>query len=232
MRAWHFCAGLNMQKKSGKEKRGIQSPSGLLVDVPVEHWEDLGRRNLEEVCRNSSATLHPPDGILLPFLKEYLLIDTGKRRIRRRVHGAWERMDHALLELLCLAYLLQAGPGSLDHEIIGVQELKSAHFFQGPHELNIRSLIERYGNDLKGFQRAAGELGGERTDLADASYLFAAFPKVPVYYLLWEGDEEFPARLSILFDRSIEHHLTADTIWGLVNLLSDMLMTGHPFRPR
>ena len=91
----------------------------MLVSVPVEHWEDLGRRNLEEVRQNASAIMHPPDGILLPFLKEYLLVDIGNRHIRYQVHGGWERMDHPLLELLCLAYLLQAGPESLDHEIIG-----------------------------------------------------------------------------------------------------------------
>jgi hypothetical protein len=217
---------LNMQERRRNEKQGIKSPSGLLVDVPVEHWEDLGRRDMEEVCRNASAILHPPLGVLLPFLKEYLLIDPVHRHIQRQVHGGWERMDHSLLELLCLAHLLTAGPESLVHEIIGVNELKSAHFFRGPHELNVESLIERYGKDIAGFQRAAEAIGGEGTDMADASYVFTAFPKVPVYYLLWEGDDEFEPRLSVLFDRSVEHHLTADSIWGLVNLLSEMLLKG------
>jgi hypothetical protein len=52
------------------------------------------------------------------------------------------------------------------------------------------------------------------------------FPKIPLYYLLWQGDEEFEPRLSILFDRSIEEHLPADAVWGLVKLFTDILVRG------
>ena len=140
-------------------------------------------------------------------------------------HANRERdpMDNPLLELVCLVYLLNAGPEHISQEMISVQELKSAHFFTGPHELKVKPLLKRYGNDLDGFKKAAEGLGGEALDLAGAAYKFLAFPKVPLYYLFWAGDDEFDPRLSILFDRSIEHHLAADAIWGLVNLVSDIL---------
>ena len=60
--------------------------------------------------------------------------------------------------------------------------------------------------------------------MADAAFRFLPFPKIPLYYLLWDGDDEFAADLNILFDRSIEQHFNADAIWGLVNLVSDMLL--------
>ena len=69
-------------------------------------------------------------------------------------------------------------------------------------------------------------MGGELIDMADAAYMFQAFPRVPLYYLFWEGDEEFRPRLSVLFDRSIERHLATDIIWGVVNLVSDILLMG------
>jgi hypothetical protein len=50
------------------------------------------------------------------------------------------------------------------------------------------------------------------------------FPKIPLYYVLWAGDEEFEASLSILFDKSIERHLSADAIWGVVAWVSDALV--------
>ena len=103
---------------------------------------------------------------------------------------------------------------------------QTTHFFTGFHELKTRPLLKRYGNDLRGFKKAAERLGGEVLDLADAAYMFLAFPRVPLYYLFWEGDQEFEARLSILFDRSIERHLAADAIWGLVQLISDILLIG------
>jgi hypothetical protein len=111
--------------------------------------------------------------------------------------------------------------------MVSVQELRDAHFFQGPHQLEVRPLLQRYGKDIGSFKRVASALGGEALELADAAYKIWVFPKLPIYYLLWKGDQEFEPRLSILFDRSIEHHFSADAIWGLANLVSDILLKGY-----
>jgi hypothetical protein len=110
--------------------------------------------------------------------------------------------------------------------MISANDLKDAHFFQGPHVLKVAPLVECYGKDPAGFKKASENLGGELLDMADAAYKFTPLPKIPLYYLLWEGDEEFQPRLSVLFDRSIERHLPADAIWGLVNIVSNKLLIG------
>ena len=56
------------------------------------------------------------------------------------------------------------------------------------------------------------------------------FPKVPLHYLLWRGDDEFQATISILFDRSVEVHLAADAIWAITNLVSNLLLQGGKTR--
>jgi len=151
--------------------------------------------------------------------------------LRRKILGEWEPVIHPLLELLVLVYLLKAGPQPLSGELVSTKELKTAHFFQGPHELNVGGVLERFGSDPKGFAKAAGSLGGEGMNLAEAAFRIPAFPKVPLCYLLWAGDEEFEPRVTVLFDRSIESHLSADAIWGLVALVSEALIkTPHlPF---
>jgi hypothetical protein len=215
-----------MQERRRRDFPPAKTPSGDIVKVPTKYWEDLKRKDVASLCENALAKNYPPRGLLLPFLREYVLVDKQKHCVRRLSGGHWERIDHPLVELLCLVYLLNVGPEPLNQEMVGVQELKSAHFFQGPHELKVRPLLERYGNDLDGFKKAAERLGSEVLYLADAAYKVSAFPKVPIYYLFWKGDQEFESRLSILFDRSIEHHLAADAIWGLVNLVSDALLMG------
>ena len=47
--------------------------------------------------------------------------------------------------------------------------------------------------------------------------------------LLWQGDDEFKPRMSVLFDRSIEKTLAADAIWGLVSLVSYLLLKGADY---
>jgi hypothetical protein len=215
-----------MQERRRRERPPGRTPSEDVVRVPPEYWEALRQRDLANLCENSLARTCPPDGLLVQFLGEDLLVDMERRGVRRLNASHWELVQESLLELLCLVYLLNAGSQPLSQQMIGPQELRDARFFHGPHELRVQPLLQRYGNDLDGFTRAAERIGGEVLELADAAYRIWAFPKVPLYYLFWKGDEEFEPRLSILFDRSIEDHLSADAIWGLVNLVSDILLVG------
>jgi len=182
---------------------------------------------MDNLCANALVTKHPPDGIRLPFLKKDILIDIQNRCLRRQSHDQWERIDDPLLELICLVYLLNVSAEPVSRELVSVKDLKTGHFFKGPHELKVKPLLDRYGNDMDGFKRSAEHLGGELLDMADASYKFLPFPKIPLYYLFWLGDQEFQPHISILFDKSIEHHLAADAIWGVVNLVSDSLLRGE-----
>ena len=108
--------------------------------------------------------------------------------------------------------------------MVSVKDLKTAHFFKGTHALRTEALITRFGYEPKSFLHAGESLGGIPVNKADASFCLMALPKIPVYYMLWAGDNDFPPSLSILFDRSIETHLSADAIWGLTTLVSDALV--------
>ena len=215
---------LNMQERRHKEGSLHQTPSGEIVVVPVQYWEELKERAPEEVCMNSLAKNHPPTGMLLPFLKEYLLVDMESRCLHRQCHGGWARAENPLLELVCLFYLLNAGPQSLSQQLVGAKELKTGHFFTGPHELKTGKLVEKFGRDPALFLNAGKQLGGAPLQMADAAIQLRPFPKIPIYYLLWAADEEFPAKVSILFDRSIEYHLNADAIWGIVSVTTDTFL--------
>ncbi|MFC1828807.1 DUF3786 domain-containing protein [Thermodesulfobacteriota bacterium] len=197
--------------------------------VPSTHWDALGEKDPSTICENALAEKHTSGGFLVRFLIDNVMADMDNRCIRRFDGESWEKIDHPLLELLVLVYLLNASPHSFSNEMISVKDLRDALFFQGPHALRTAKLVTRYGHDLAGFKAAAENLGGESLDLADAAYRFLPFPKVPLYYLLWEGDDEFEPNLSVLFDRSIEQHLSADAIWGLVTLVSGALRKGRDF---
>jgi len=194
------------------------------MTVPKTYWTDLAGREPSEVCSLAGCSLCASGAILVPFLDTRLVVDLKRRGIFRMLgNDLAERIDHPLLELITLVYLRNAASAPLRGEMIGVSQLKDARFFQGPHALKTAPLLERYGNDLDGFRRAARKRGGTPLDLADAAFRLPAFPKIPLYYLLWAGDAEFSPRLSVLFDRSIEAHFSADAVWGVVSLVSRAL---------
>lgn len=196
------------------------------VTVPAEYWETLADRDMDEVCGLALVSKMPPKGWIVPFLNRHILVDQQTRCIFLEKGGSREFVDNPLLELLCLVYLINAGPETITGDRVGAQDLKTGHFFKGPHEIDVNPLLSRYGNDPDGFRIAAEALGGASLHMGDLAYRFLPFPKVPVYYVMWFGDREFPANLSVLFDRSIECHLRADAILGLADLVSGFLCSG------
>ena len=217
-------AYLAMQKRRRRLKPPGRTPSGTVLTVPPEHWEELRTRDVDQLCRRSMATARARRTLLLPVFNRSILVDLENAVLRERINGHWQRIDYPLLELVIQVYLLNVTEAPLTGERVSVHDLKDAHFFQGPHTLKTAPLLEIFGRNLPGFTTAARQLGGTKLELADAAFMFLPLPKIPVCYLLWEGDAEFEANMTVLFDRSIEQHLTADAIWGVVQLVSDLLV--------
>ncbi len=212
-----------MNNRSHSGKPAARTPDGTVIRIPSTHWQDLAKKDLDLLCAVARAASPSPGRVHLPFLHQTLVVDTQSRTVTCPDATLWQKVDRSLVELLALVYLLKVKPAGLAGEMVGTAQLRDAQFFQGPHRLDTGRLIRRYGNDAAGFAAAGRCLGGRPLDVADAAVELRPFPRIPLYYLLWEGDEEFGPRLSILFDRSIESHFAADAIWGTVNLVSRLL---------
>jgi len=205
------------------EKRDAISDTSK-VSVPPEHWSDLKAMNRETLCEHTGAKMDGSKGFFLHFLNKDLLVDVEETTIWQMEGNRRKESNNRLLKLITLVYLLNATEKTISGELIGVRELKDAHFFQGPHAFDVSSLLKRYGHNLDEFVEAAELLEATPVHMADAAFRFLPFPKIPAYYLLWSGDDEFSPRLSVLFDRSIESHLNADAIWGLIHLITENLL--------
>jgi hypothetical protein len=215
---------LSMQKRRRKENLPARAPYGGVVTVPGFYWDDLIKMNLVSLCEASEAIPDPPSGLVLKALNLDIRIDMAKRCLQVNQKDGWKSFDDPYLELMTLVYLLNVKHNGVQGEMVGVQDLKDAHFFQGPHALRKNSILARFGEHPEELKLAGERLGGSILDIADAAICLRPFPKIPIYYVLWTGDEEFSANLSILFDKSIERHLSADAIWGVVAWVSDTLI--------
>lgn len=200
---------------------------GSHVKVADDYWSRLRAKDPLLVCHQTLFSPSPDGGFLFRFLGEPVRVDPAGRRLLRWNGGRWEKTDDPLLELATVVYLMKVQDVyPLGRDIVGPKDLREGHFFQGPHELKIAPLLERYGKDAEGFRTAAVGLAGEAVEMADAAFRLKPFPRIHLYYLLWEGDDEYPPRMSVLFDRSIENILPADAIWGLVTRVSTALLDG------
>jgi hypothetical protein len=217
-----------MQKRRRQERPPALTPYRSLIQIPDQFWEKVRSRDLSELCRVLPGRAFGEDGLIFQSFQEEILLDRRQRGLKRRQAGDWEITADPQLELVVLLYLgLVMEPPNLTGELITMADLKEAQYFKGPHQLPLESLLERYGQDQAGFKNASLALGGEPLELADAAFAFYPLPRVPVYYLLWLGDEEFPPQFKVLFDRTVESCFSASGIWLLVNLVSARLLQGR-----
>lgn len=215
---------VDMQTRRRNEKKTTRAPYGDGVVVPPEYWRQLRDLKLPELCPRAAVMMDGEGGLLVPAFNEEIRVDVTAQEIQKGGPGHWRRAADPFLELMLLVYLLNAADHPFRNEMVGPLDLKDAQFFQGPHELKTDKLVAKFGRRPELLFKAGDQLGGSRLQLADAAVCVRPFPKIPVYYLLWGADEEFPAKVSILFDRSIDAHLPADAIWGIVSVTTDKLL--------
>lgn len=214
-----------MQERRKSIATTAYAPDGSHLKVAAEHWNRLNQKDLLQLSAQTQFRLTPDGRLVFKFLNRSVMVDPPSCCLQQRVGTRWETFDDPLLELASILYLNNVKDVyPLGRDIVGASDLKEGHFFQGPHELRIAPLVERFGRDLPSFRQASDRLEGEWMDMADAAVRLKPFPRLHLYYLLWEEDEEFPARMNVLFERSIENVLAADAIWALVNRVSAELL--------
>jgi hypothetical protein len=216
-----------MQQRRLKQRPPAFAPDGSRVSVASRYWDELQQKDVTALCNLTLFNPLSSDQVLFRFLNEDVLVDIGNRCLKRPAEHGWKQTEDPLLELVTVLYLLNVkGIYPIGKDIVGVKDLKEGHFFQGPHALKTDPLLRRYGNDLRGFREAAEYLAGKPQDMADAAYRLLPFPRVALYFLLWQGDQEFAPQMTVLFDRSIEEIFAADGIWALVNRVVTALLEG------
>ena len=135
------------------------------------------------------------------------------------------RQAHVSVAIVLMHYLLTADGTPPADSWSAFRDLPDGLFYAQAFAAHAETpLATRFGNDLAAFDRAAEALRGFRLDLADRSYRFQALPRLAVAVLLWEGDDEFARRASILFDAQAGHYLPTEDLSGIGDWLSHRLL--------
>jgi len=120
--------------------------------------------------------------------------------------------------VLLLHYLLQADGTPVSGRWVAYKEVPGALLYGAVFARRVTEPLEKkFGRSARLFREAGLRLGGEFGPIGDASLFLRAFPCVPLYLVLWEGDEEFPPKVQFLFDSTVHHYLP----------LEDMVVLGQ-----
>jgi len=115
--------------------------------------------------------------------------------------------------ILLLHYLIRADGNPLTGKWVAYKDIPGGLLYAGVFARRVTEPLQRkFGKSAKSFKETGIKSGGEPAEVGDASFILHAFPYVPLQYVLWEGDEEFPPLVQLLFDASVDHYLSLEDI--------------------
>ncbi len=184
------------------------------------YWEKLSQLHPTDVCNRTEALYNPTqEGFILPVYNgRYLVVPKSRKILRVEWNEKTvEEELHHFFYLMVLVYLTEAKETKPTHTWVSEKDLQGGStFFRGPHRLQVEEMEDLCRTNPEAFLEIGRKLGGPEILYGDKGFALEVFPKVPLAYILWKGDEEFPPNVGVLFDSTVSIHLPLDIIWCMV----------------
>ncbi|MCW3488786.1 DUF3786 domain-containing protein [Dethiobacter alkaliphilus] len=185
-----------------------KSPFNLEETLRVAR-EEFSRKPVLEMAANSGCLYDlDKERVTVPFLNQKYLVTYP----HGQVTYAHDNSEAPIITaILLLHYLTNATGIELSNNWISYKELQGGSIYIEPFQHRaIIPFVKKFGGYPQDFAKAAEKLGGKKAEHGDVSYIIPALPKVPLLYILWEGDEEFPPNGTILFDNYANAYLATE----------------------
>jgi len=218
-----------MSGKSGNmgAKPPLKPDTEGKYNLAIKHAKQrLKEMDVADICQRSKASYSQKEGFLLPYLNYTLRIDPQNFAV---FSTDPKKIIDPALEVLILHYLRDARTTGPTGKWVSYRELPSGGFYYAVFRARTEiPLIKRLGSRPELFEKAAGGLGGEPAQYGDLAFKIITLPRLPLVYILWTKDEEFPAKASVLFDSSAENHLHIEDLAYLGETVTRELIRSAP----
>ena len=180
-------------------------------------WQQLFKLDGEKVAQRAKCQYSgEPERYIISLLNSEYIVNLSEKQVL----SAKDSLQAEFFEELCiLAYLINSKDLSVANKLTTAQALPGGQFFfRGLHKLDTEKLEEVFGECPERLYKIADEFGAKRCEFGDASIQLNVLPRIPLTIVIWQGDNEFPARSSVLFDETAAEQLPLDALWVAVNL--------------
>ena len=123
-------------------------------------------------------------------------------------------------QVLALHYLQGVSDVSVSGNWVAYREIKDAAFYNAAFLKRAAVPMKKvFGKNPRALAAAGEKLAAKPVDFGDVGLEFTVFPKMPVRYILWVGDEEFEPEASVLFDDTAGRILSAEDLAWLAGMV-------------
>jgi hypothetical protein len=128
-------------------------------------------------------------------------------------------------KIILIHYLIKADGRPLSNQLVPYKEIPGGMLYAGVFaKRTVDTLVPVFSQSPDRFLDAGLRMGGRRSEYGDISFMLPALPRIPMTYILWKGDEEFPAAVQLLFDTSVEGYLALEDIVVLSEMATTRLI--------
>lgn len=180
-------------------------------------------KNCKETMRALPGRLGFPKGNVLRFLDLEINLEDGSITDTTLGQPFDPKIEYIFFLLNQYA---KAKEVSLTGELISYKQISGGRVYAAVFDGRVvKPIVKRLTSNLDHFSKAATKLGGTRADVGDLAYTIFGLPRVPYTYVVWEANEEFPARVSVFLDGSAGSYLDAEAHAHLASLTTIRLLT-------
>lgn len=159
------------------------------------------------------------DGYTIPFFNSTYSITTDKI-----IDAVGKTASHAIAVILCKYLLLCPNRPSNEFSLVTYKDFKDANPYVGGFRNTAEQPIEGYfENCLPQLETRCLDLGGHPFDTEVSCQLavkFQALPKVPLFLLFNDADEDFPAQATLLFQKNAASYLDMECLAMIASTLA------------
>jgi len=197
-----------------------------------QNWEALGGMDPSDVEKRTGAIFdHASSAYVLECLGQDIRVNLKTQQITSD-----SRYGSVLTEdlrefswLPFLHYLVHAQDVPPSENFVNPSTLPGGQIFvQGAHVLPLPQVAAQFDGKRDAFLERVAQLAGTPVDHGDVAALFLPFPRTPVMFIVWFGDDEFPAESSLLVDSGCTTHLSPDVVWAMAMMTVEMIALKEP----
>lgn len=171
--------------------------------------------------------------LYVPFLNGTVRIDRATAETQYSLPAfaaaqeipSWHKASQVLSNSVFEALTYAPEKVTLSGKWAGIPEL-GGHIGAGHAGNGLQdSYFSLFSGKREALEHACSSLGGRREEAgsADVSFVFDYLPWFPLWLTFWDGDDEFPASGSFLFDASSLKIMRYEVLWYTMNVMIDLL---------
>lgn len=186
--------------------------------------EELLSTDIQGRCKAAGVLCESLSGkfiVEIPFFNEIITISIPDFTLK----SSKDTNITLVAKIILLHYIKKASGARLGGELIPYEDIPGLrHYFPVYEKRVLKPLQTAFGNDRYTFLEAGLSLGATNEEYGDASFTLYALPRIPITFILWEGDYEFTPLVRTLFDPTVSGYLPLEDIVVISKLAATRIL--------